>query len=37
MSALDFDPVSVTSNPTNKEFDLITPEDELAQETGSFL
>jgi MFS family permease len=32
-SALDFDPVAVTSNPTAKDFDLITREDELAQET----
>jgi hypothetical protein len=35
MSALDFDPVSVTSNSTTKEFDLITREDEVVLETDS--
>jgi hypothetical protein len=29
MSALDFDPVSVTLNPTTKEIDVIAREEEL--------
>jgi hypothetical protein len=35
MSALDFDPVSVTLNPADKEVDIITREDDLSQETDS--